>query len=165
VRTRKYKGWPEVDLKELTKLQHHNIITFTTLPAFRSTPPQTINMRFSTITIAALAGLAAAAPNEIAKRESQQMTSAIQFAAQQADCSIFDCAAVIGAAFCIAAGVATGPAGVAAVVACVSGGAPSVFPPIVFPFPTPTDLTQLCGCAGCVDALGDFLTENGLCPE
>ncbi|KAI4711711.1 hypothetical protein J4E89_003153 [Alternaria sp. Ai002NY15] len=105
-------------------------------------------MRFSTITIAALAGLAAAAPNEIAKRESQQMTSAIQFAAQQADCSIFDCAAVIGAAFCIAGGIATGPVGVAAVVACVSGGAPS-----------------LCGCAGCVDALGDFLTENGLCPE
>ncbi|KAH6872370.1 hypothetical protein BKA58DRAFT_419818 [Alternaria rosae] len=122
-------------------------------------------MRFSTISIAALAGLAAAAPNAIAKRESQQMTNVISFAAQQADCSIFDCAAVIGAGVCIAAGLATVPVGVAAVVACVSGGAPSVFPPIVFPIPTPTDLTQLCGCAGCIDALGDFLTENNLCPE
>ncbi|KAI4943951.1 hypothetical protein J4E91_009098 [Alternaria rosae] len=105
-------------------------------------------MRFSTISIAALAGLAAAAPNAIAKRESQQMTNVISFAAQQADCSIFDCAAVIGAGVCIAAGLATVPVGVAAVVACVSGGAPS-----------------LCGCAGCIDALGDFLTENNLCPE
>jgi hypothetical protein len=141
-RKKKYKGQRKVDLEELIKLQYHNIITFTTYQPFAQHHPlKTINMRFSTIAISALAGLAAAAPNGIAKRESQQMTNVIEFAAQQADCSIFDCAAVIGAGICIAAGLATVPVGVAAVVACVSGGAPSVFPPILFPTLTP--LTEL----------------------
>jgi hypothetical protein len=94
-------------------------------------------MRFSTITISALAGLAAAAPNAMAKRESQQMTNVIQFAAQQAECSVFDCAAVIGAGICVAAAIGV-PGGVAAAIACVAGGAPSVHTPSnptpIFPF-------------------------------
>jgi hypothetical protein len=94
-------------------------------------------MRFSTITISALAGLAVAAPNEIAKRESQQMTNVIAFAAQQADCSIFDCAAVVAAGVCIAGAIAV-PGAVPAVIACVGGGAASVrtFSPPSVPFYT-----------------------------
>lgn len=82
-------------------------------------------MRFSTITVSALMGLAAASPNALARRENEATTKAIQFAAQ-ADCDIFGCAAVIGAAACIAASIALGPAGVGPALACVSGGAASV---------------------------------------
>lgn len=83
-------------------------------------------MRFSTITVSVLAaGLAVASPNSIAKRESQEMTDVIAFAAQQADCSLFDCAAVVAAGACIAGALAV-PGAVPAVLACVGGGAPSV---------------------------------------
>ena len=83
-------------------------------------------MRFSTITVSVLAaGLAVASPNSIAKRESQEMTNVIAFAAQQADCSLFDCAAVVAAGACIAGALAV-PGAVPAVLACVGGGAPSV---------------------------------------
>lgn len=83
-------------------------------------------MRFSTITVSALAAsLAAASPNSIAKRESQEMTNVIAFAAQQAECSVFDCAAVVAAGLCIAGAIAV-PGAVPAVLACVGGGAPSV---------------------------------------
>jgi hypothetical protein len=94
-------------------------------PFAQQHPHKSINMRFSTITVSALAGLAAASPNSIARRESQQMTDVIAFAAQQADCSIFDCAAVVAAGICIAGAIAV-PGAVPAVLACVGGGAPSV---------------------------------------
>jgi hypothetical protein len=83
-------------------------------------------MRFSTITVSALMGLAAASPNALAKRENQATTQAIQFAAQQADCNLLGCASVIAAGGCIAASIALGPAGVGPALACVSGGAASV---------------------------------------
>lgn len=56
------------------------------------------------------------------------MTNVIQFAAQQAECSVFDCAAVIGAGICVATAIGV-PGGVAAAIACVAGGAPSVRTP------------------------------------
>ncbi|CAI9635801.1 hypothetical protein GT037_000872 [Alternaria burnsii] len=105
-------------------------------------------MRFSTMTVSVLAaGLAVASPNSIAKRENQEMTNVIAFAAQQADCSLFDCAAVVAAGACIAGAIAV-PGAVPAVLACVGGGAPSI-----------------CPCAGCIDALNNFLVENNVCPE
>jgi hypothetical protein len=83
-------------------------------------------MRFSTITAAALVGLAAASPSSLAKRENQAMTKAIQFAALADDCDLFSCAAVVGAAGCIAVNIPLGPAGVPGALACLSGGAASV---------------------------------------
>ncbi|KAF4310794.1 hypothetical protein GTA08_BOTSDO13659 [Botryosphaeria dothidea] len=95
---------------------------------------------------------AAAAPSNAVVAAKRQDTSVnvtpeqIVFAAQAADCSIISCASVLASAGCIVAGLATGQ--VPAVLGCVAGGA-----------------AQLCGCAGCVDLLNDFLTENGLCEE
>ena len=84
-------------------------------------------MHFSTIAVSALMGLAAAAsPNALARRENQATTKAIQFAVKQADCDLFGCAAVVGAAACIIAAIPLGAAGVGPALACVSGGAASV---------------------------------------
>lgn len=85
-------------------------------------------MHFSTIAVSALMGVAVASPNALARRENQATTKAIQFAVKQADCDLFGCAAVVGAAACIIAAIPLGAAGVGPALACVSGGAASVRP-------------------------------------
>ncbi|KAH7069560.1 hypothetical protein BKA63DRAFT_569171 [Paraphoma chrysanthemicola] len=105
-------------------------------------------MRLSTLLMSALAALTTASPNSLAVRDAQQTTDAIRFAAVAADCSIFQCAAVIASAACIAASVGLGPAGVPGLLGCVAGGSAAI-----------------CPCAGCVDALNNFLVENGICEE
>jgi hypothetical protein len=83
-------------------------------------------MRFSTFTIAAFAGLAAASPCALARRKNQAVTEAIQFAALADGCDLFGCAAVIGSAACIVANIPLGPAGVPGALAYLAGGAASV---------------------------------------
>ncbi|KNG49592.1 hypothetical protein DDE82_004117 [Stemphylium lycopersici] len=98
--------------------------------------------------MSALLSLAAASPNALARRENQATTQAIQFAALQADCDIFKCASVVASAACIAASIALGPAGVASALGCTAGGAASI-----------------CPCAPCIDALNNFLVDNGVCSD
>ncbi|KAF2106181.1 hypothetical protein BDV96DRAFT_607555 [Lophiotrema nucula] len=109
-------------------------------------------MRFTASIVALFAATALATPSpsvyssavgRSTLTSTDDMTNAIQFAVQ-ADCDIFQCANVIASAACIAAGVGTGQ--VEAVLACVASGA-----------------TGICPCAGCIDALNDFLTSNGVC--
>ncbi|KAF1837300.1 hypothetical protein BDW02DRAFT_491755 [Decorospora gaudefroyi] len=103
-------------------------------------------MRFSTITITALAGLAAASPAASSAQDTQMVKSAIQFASQSQACPVFDCATVVASAACIGASIALGPAGVASALACVATGA-----------------SGLCGCSDCVPGLQEFLEENDVC--
>ncbi|OJD36109.1 uncharacterized protein BKCO1_13000139 [Diplodia corticola] len=106
-------------------------------------------MLFTSLIASALAVAATAAPNSgLTKRQANTSPNVtpeqIAFAVVQADCDILDCVGVVAAAGCIAAGIAT--ADVPAVLACVVGGE-----------------GVLCDCAACIDALNDFLTDNGLC--
>lgn len=86
-------------------------------------------MRFTLPILTILSASALASPSPLNSRDittTSEVTKAIQFAAQ-AECSIFNCAAVIAAGGCIAAALAlTGPAAPAGVAACVAGGLPSV---------------------------------------
>tara|TARA_R110002003_G_scaffold79_4_gene7034 strand:+ start:20715 stop:21170 length:456 start_codon:yes stop_codon:yes gene_type:complete len=86
-------------------------------------------MRPSTLLVSFLAAFATASPSSLAIRDTQQTTDAIRFAAVAADCSIFQCAAVIASAACIAASVGLGPAGVPGLLGCVAGGSASVSRP------------------------------------
>ncbi|KAK8129010.1 hypothetical protein PG984_010118 [Apiospora sp. TS-2023a] len=115
-------------------------------------------MRFSAATLVALlAGNALAGPAAVPasagsfardvtiKSNETMVEEAILFAIRpEADCSLGNCAGVVAAAACIAFGIVRRSP--SAVIKCVSGGA-----------------SQLCGCASCVDALGEFLTENNIC--
>ncbi|KAK6827263.1 hypothetical protein PG990_008877 [Apiospora arundinis] len=115
-------------------------------------------MRFSAATLVAiLAGNALAGPvvastpvdvRDVAVADQSNETmveNAILFAVHpDADCSITSCAGVLASAACIALNILKkNPAGL---IKCVSGGA-----------------SKICGCAGCVDKLGDFLTEHHIC--
>ncbi|KAK8043169.1 hypothetical protein PG994_013652 [Apiospora phragmitis] len=114
-------------------------------------------MRFSAATVVAvLAGNAVAGPavpvpvtsstgGVSIKLNETMVEEAILFAIRpDADCSLGNCAGVVAAAACIALGIVRRSP--SAVIKCVSGGA-----------------SQLCGCASCVSALGDFLTEHNIC--
>ncbi|KAF2728793.1 hypothetical protein EJ04DRAFT_448600 [Polyplosphaeria fusca] len=104
-------------------------------------------MRFSIPLVSLFAATLSASPTSLDTRaqsvNTNDMTNFISFAAQ-ADCDLFQCANVVASAACIIAGIGTGQ--VEAVLACVASGA-----------------TGICPCAGCVDALNDFLTSNGVC--
>ncbi|CAJ2506150.1 Uu.00g002800.m01.CDS01 [Anthostomella pinea] len=112
-------------------------------------------MRFTAAIATFLAGHALAGPTlhsaavrTTASSDQDIIADAIRFAAVQpeASCSIIDCASVIGAAVCIAADISTDD--IPGLVDCVSSGA-----------------SGLCSCAGCVPGLGDFLTNNNICPS
>ncbi|KAH7070052.1 hypothetical protein FB567DRAFT_613244 [Paraphoma chrysanthemicola] len=105
-------------------------------------------MRPSTLLISALAAITTASPTSLAIRDTQQTADAIRFAAVAADCSILKCATVIASAACIAASIGLGPAGVPGALGCVAGGSAAI-----------------CPCAGCVDALNNFLVENKICEK
>lgn len=83
-------------------------------------------MRFSNILLPSLAALAIASPNQLIARNNEQVTKAIEFAAQADDCSLISCAEVIANAACIAAAIIaappTGGTSAAAVIACVAAG-------------------------------------------
>jgi hypothetical protein len=85
-------------------------------------------MHFTLSLLTALATSALASPNPlITSRDvitTEQAEEAIKFAAQAAECDVFDCVAVVAAAACIAGGIAAGNPAV--VIGCVGGGAPSV---------------------------------------
>lgn len=89
-----------------------------------------LTMRFSTILITSLAALGSAAPNAIARRDNEQITAAIEFAALADGCSILKCAGVIANVACIAAAIVTTPetagGSVAAALACVKEGVEQV---------------------------------------
>ncbi|KAB2570609.1 hypothetical protein DBV05_g10720 [Lasiodiplodia theobromae] len=106
-------------------------------------------MLFTGLIASVLAVAATAAPNRVLTKRQANTTpnvtpEQIAFAVQRADCDVLSCVGVVAAAGCIAAGIAT--ADVPAVLACVVGGE-----------------GVLCDCAGCVDALNDFLVDNGIC--
>ncbi|KAF1947975.1 hypothetical protein EJ02DRAFT_417455 [Clathrospora elynae] len=115
-------------------------------------------MRFSSIVISTLMALATAAPNAVPnaapdaraliRLEYQAVTEAIIFAVQSGSCDLLKCAAVLASAACIGASIALGPAGIPSALGCTAGGA-----------------SALCPCANCVDALGDFLKNNSVCPS
>ncbi|KAI0129822.1 hypothetical protein BJ170DRAFT_681314 [Xylariales sp. AK1849] len=109
-------------------------------------------MRFSVSVVALLAstGLAMPPSNTVIVRDvttSEVMTDAITFAVA-ADCDLLKCAAVVASAGCIGASIALGPAGIPSLLGCTAGGA-----------------SAICPCAGCIDALNDFLVNNGICPS
>ncbi|KAF1846381.1 uncharacterized protein K460DRAFT_356066 [Cucurbitaria berberidis CBS 394.84] len=105
-------------------------------------------MRFSSVLVSALAAVATASPNSLARREEQAVTEAIIFAVQASDCDLFKCAAVVASAACIGASIALGPAGIPSLLGCTAGGA-----------------SALCPCGNCISALGDFLKNNSVCPK
>ncbi|KAI1843719.1 hypothetical protein JX265_008455 [Neoarthrinium moseri] len=107
-------------------------------------------MRFSVPVLALLASGGMASPNSIISRDvttTEAVTEAISFAVAADDCDLLKCAAVIASAACIGASIALGPGGIPSLLGCTAGGA-----------------SAICPCANCVDALGDFLKNNNVCP-
>ncbi|ETS81018.1 hypothetical protein PFICI_06020 [Pestalotiopsis fici W106-1] len=108
-------------------------------------------MRFSLPLLALVASSGMASPNSIISRDvttTEAVTDAITFAAAEDDCDLLKCAAVIASAACIGASIALGPGGIPSLLGCTAGGA-----------------SAICPCANCVDALGDFLKNNSICPS
>ncbi|KAF4313404.1 hypothetical protein GTA08_BOTSDO00011 [Botryosphaeria dothidea] len=106
-------------------------------------------MRFTGLIASVLAITAAAAPKGLVKKQDNiTMVNAtpeqLAFAVQQADCDVWGCLGVVGAAACIAPKIIA--VDVQGVIDCVSG-----------------NKEQLCGCASCIEPLGDFLVKYDIC--
>lgn len=91
-------------------------------------------MRFTLPLITLLTATTFAVPNPkpvVKPREDvsvNDMSDAILFAVEAADCNVGDCVTVVASAVCIIAGIAA--RSVSAVTACVQGGAGSVSVPV-----------------------------------
>ncbi|KAF2281396.1 uncharacterized protein EI97DRAFT_472792 [Westerdykella ornata] len=103
-------------------------------------------MRFSVPVVAVLTTTAFGAPSLIAPIDTitTGIEQALTLALQAASCSVLSCVSVVTSAGCIGTGITAGS--VPLVLQCVGG-----------------ETSKLCGCAGCVPALGDFLGGNGVC--
>ncbi|OJD30406.1 uncharacterized protein BKCO1_610009 [Diplodia corticola] len=106
-------------------------------------------MHLTGIIASVLAVTAAAAPNGLVKKSANTtMVNAtheqLAFAIQQAECDVWGCLGVVGAAACIAPKIVD--VDVQGVLDCVSG-----------------NKEKLCGCASCIAPLGDFLVKYHIC--
>ncbi|KAJ4148515.1 hypothetical protein LMH87_002980 [Akanthomyces muscarius] len=100
-------------------------------------------MRFATI-VASLtaAGVVNASPTAVIRAPPADKAYTLHIEA--AECNTGKCLEVLAAAGCIALAIAK--RSVPSLLGCVSGAT-----------------GKLCGCAGCIDPLGDFLEEQKVC--
>ncbi|EOD52639.1 hypothetical protein GTA08_BOTSDO13659 [Neofusicoccum parvum] len=114
-------------------------------------------MQFTSfVTIVLATAISTAAANPIVQRQDSNVTVAVadinapisaaqvKFAAQAANCDLSECGSIVAKAGCIAGGIALRIPSI--VLGCVP------------------DRDNLCGCAGCIDALSNFLVEHDICP-
>jgi hypothetical protein len=126
-------------------------------------PKSPLKMHFPAFLLTALATLAVASPNSLARRDNEEVAAAIRFAAVQADCNIVQCAGVIASAACIALSIPLGPAGVPGALGCVAGGASAVCLLIFFNLPYSTRDGMKCSVKCEADAFNVDLSMCRVC--
>jgi hypothetical protein len=87
----------------------------------------TYTMHFSTLLVPPLAAIVFAVPNELIRRDNEQVAAAIFDVIHANNCSILKCVEDVANAGCIAAAIASSPEGIPVAPGCVNEEAEQVY--------------------------------------